>query len=201
MGQETRGHPGPLPEASNMRTVEWDEELALVANRWAEQCTFTYDQCRDVRRYPVGQNIAKGNSAFSSDISFIIDWYDNVDMLKEEDVGDFQIRSSHALAQYTQLIWAETYQIGCARVAFQQAKGANVTYREHFICNYGPTGNIPSQPIYRIGEACSSCPDGTGCTVEYPGLCGSEANFEITFERRGKTGEDDGDTIIPWIIF
>nr|XP_023026028.1 venom allergen 3-like [Leptinotarsa decemlineata] len=183
LGLETRGDPGPLPQASNMKALEWDHELALVAGRWADQCIFTYDICRDVARYPVGQNIAKGSYAFNNAISFIFDWYDSVDMLKEEDIRFFKIKSTDALSQFTQLIWAETYQIGCARVVFQQANGANVTYREQFICNYGPTGNIPSQTIYKIGEPCSNCADGTACTVEYQGLCGREMAFDISLER------------------
>lgn len=89
-------------------------------------------------------------------------------------------------SQYTQLIWAETYKIGCARVAFQRSDGANLTYREHFICNYGPSGNIPGQPVYKIGEPCSECPTGTGCSIEYPGLCTSEMVYEMTYRNLTK---------------
>ena len=38
MGMEDRGSPGPQPPAANMRRMVWDEELATVAQRWAEQC-------------------------------------------------------------------------------------------------------------------------------------------------------------------
>ncbi|CAH1179406.1 unnamed protein product [Phaedon cochleariae] len=187
MGLETRGNPGPQPPASNMRAVQWDKELALIAERWAAQCIFANDICRDSNRYPVGQNIAKGSSALNSDLSFIIDWYNNVDTFARNKVNNFQVKPSSALSQYTQLIWAETYQIGCARVAFQRGSGSNVTYREHFICNYGPMGNIPRHPVYKIGEPCSNCPDGTGCTVEYRGLCGSEKVFEVALEKLTET--------------
>ncbi|PNF28465.1 hypothetical protein B7P43_G15223, partial [Cryptotermes secundus] len=36
----------------------WDEELAAVAQRWADKCTLAHDGARDVSRFPVGQNIA-----------------------------------------------------------------------------------------------------------------------------------------------
>lgn len=42
-GKETRGPIGPQPPAANMRMLEWDEELAKVAQRWADQCQFAHD--------------------------------------------------------------------------------------------------------------------------------------------------------------
>lgn len=84
------------------------------------------------------------------------------------------LRNKHGLhpaAKYAQIVWADTYQIGCARAIFQQSKGSDLSYREHFICNYGPAGNIPNQPVYEIGPPCSRCDEGTGCTLDYPALC------------------------------
>lgn len=79
--------------------------------------------------------------------------------------------------------------MGCARIAFQSANGSGVFYKEHFICNYGPTGNIPGQTVYKIGEPCSACPEGTACTVEYPGLCGSETVFAINYKKPKKSDD------------
>ncbi|KAJ8910008.1 hypothetical protein NQ315_006012 [Exocentrus adspersus] len=187
MGQETRGNPGPQPSASNMRVVEWDAKLALSANRWAAQCVFAHDLCRDLAIYPVGQNIAKGNYALNNDLSFIVDWYDAVDMFGFDEIPSYQLKNPKmypAASQYTQLIWAETYRVGCARVAFQRTEGANLTYREHLVCNYGPSGNIPNQPIYKIGSPCSECPEGTGCGIEYPGLCSRENIQDMKYKGR-----------------
>lgn len=47
-GGENRGNPGPQPSAANMRELEWDEELATVAERWAAQCIYSNDICRDL---------------------------------------------------------------------------------------------------------------------------------------------------------
>ncbi|KAJ8946738.1 hypothetical protein NQ318_002568 [Aromia moschata] len=155
-GKERRGDPGPQPMASNMRIIEWDPELAIVASRWASQCVFAHDMCRDVSRYPVGQNIAKGNFALNNDLSFIVSWYETVEMFNKAGISRFQLRHHNRYPsplQYAQLVWAETYQVGCARVAFQRADGPKVTYTEHFVCNYGPSGNIPGQRVYKVGGA------------------------------------------------
>ncbi|KAK8735389.1 hypothetical protein OTU49_005363, partial [Cherax quadricarinatus] len=52
------GHVRNQPPALNMRAMVWDEELATVAQRWADQCMPGHDRARNVARFPVGQNVA-----------------------------------------------------------------------------------------------------------------------------------------------
>lgn len=47
-GDEKRGNPGPQPTAANMRAMEWNDELMMVAERWAAQCIYANDICRDL---------------------------------------------------------------------------------------------------------------------------------------------------------
>lgn len=74
--------------------------------------------------------------------------------------------------------------IGCARAVFQRSSDAQVSYREHVICNYGPSGNIPNQPVYLIGIPCSACQEGTSCTLDYPSLCGGKITFIDVFHKK-----------------
>ena len=37
-GEETLGFPGPQPPATDMYELKWDRELAIVAQRWVDQC-------------------------------------------------------------------------------------------------------------------------------------------------------------------
>lgn len=46
------------PGAENMREMVWDEELALKAQQWANQCTFQHDPSRYLDRFTMGQNLA-----------------------------------------------------------------------------------------------------------------------------------------------
>ena len=58
-GEETLGFPGPQPGASNMNELVWDDELAVVAQRWTDQCTGGHDVDRNSVNYTgVGQNAA-----------------------------------------------------------------------------------------------------------------------------------------------
>ena len=39
------------PAATNMREMLWDEELAIIAQRWADQCMPGHDHRRNVGKY------------------------------------------------------------------------------------------------------------------------------------------------------
>ena len=54
-GEETSG---PQPAASNMRKLVWNDELAVIAQRWADQCIFDHDTARQKADGTwVGQNL------------------------------------------------------------------------------------------------------------------------------------------------
>ncbi|GFG39137.1 hypothetical protein Cfor_06445, partial [Coptotermes formosanus] len=94
-GQETRGTSGPQPTAANMRKLVWDEELATVAQRWANQCTFQHDTCRSVARFYVGQNLyisyTKGvtPSGQQNWTVAVQAWYDEVKDFNKNNVSPF----------------------------------------------------------------------------------------------------------------
>uniref|UniRef100_A0A1I8B8X3 SCP domain-containing protein n=1 Tax=Meloidogyne hapla TaxID=6305 RepID=A0A1I8B8X3_MELHA len=59
-----------------------------------------------------------------------------------------------------QMIWAQSYQIGCAEV-----KCSPFNY---FVCKYNPRGLKFGESFYEIGEPCTRCNDGCNSTS---GLC------------------------------
>ncbi|XP_058802573.1 uncharacterized protein LOC131670725 [Phymastichus coffea] len=151
-GKETRGSPGPQPPAKNMTYVEWDDELAIIAQKWADQCTWGHDTCRDVQRFKVGQNIAY--IATTGDVNtlkveeLVKMWYDEVDHMNKNNVSSFNNRGTNgkAIGHYTQLVWAKSTKIGCGAVKYNDGR----FNRFHLVCNYGPTGNFLGEPIYEI---------------------------------------------------
>ncbi|GBO30972.1 CRISP/Allergen/PR-1, partial [Araneus ventricosus] len=60
LGKETRAKGGTLPKAADMLQMVWDDELAAIAQKWAENCDFNHDcdECRVVPNFGVGQNLA-----------------------------------------------------------------------------------------------------------------------------------------------
>ncbi|XP_011871197.1 PREDICTED: venom allergen 3-like [Vollenhovia emeryi] len=80
-GKEKRGSNGPQPAAVRMPDLTWDKELETIAQRWANQCNYDHDDCNDVERFEVGQNIAEESSSNKDDTSvddMIQSWYDEV---------------------------------------------------------------------------------------------------------------------------
>ena len=145
-GKEARGNPGPQPAASNMKTVSWDYELAQIAQRWTNQCEFGNDECRDVDRFPVGQNpgmkTTGDHNTRPSDI--IMMWYNEVKDMNRNLVNS--LTTTNNVSHYTQMIWANTDRVGCGKIVYQ-VDGLN---RYYMVCNYGPAGNLIGQPVYQV---------------------------------------------------
>ncbi|XP_057380131.1 mucin-2-like [Daphnia carinata] len=174
-GLETRGNPGPQPSASNMRQLIWDEELAVMAQTHAQQCVFKHDTCRDVSRFRVGQNIYVGGSSAdnlgtSSWEKAVTAWYDEVDDMTSAYVTNFPASPPKVIGHYTQLVWANSYTVGCGVAYYQSTATFDVTspYNRLYVCNYGPTGNFVNSPVYQQGTAGSACP---APTSNNNGLC------------------------------
>lgn len=145
-GQETKGNPGPQPAAVSMPDLTWDNELEAVAQRWANQCNYAHDKCRNVDRFAVGQNIAAtyySNENNSPVTGMVQSWYDEVAKFNRNGVDKYVFDS--ATAHYTQVIWANTNKIGCGRIKYRSGNW-NAQY---LVCNYGPAGNYIGQRIYQ----------------------------------------------------
>ncbi|XP_071550651.1 uncharacterized protein [Panulirus ornatus] len=172
-GNEKRGVGGSQPAASNMRLMEWDDELARVAQGHADQCLFKHDcpDCRRVSRFGVGQNLfISFQSNFDTSVQWeraIQAWYNEVADFNPKDIHPFKFSSG--TGHYTQMLWWSTYKIGCGFIMFKEGRW----WKKLYTCNYGPAGNIIFSTMYSKGSPCSSCPDGTSCSVRYPGLCQS----------------------------
>merc|ERR1712187_553719 len=149
-GMETHGD---QPGASDMLKMTWNEELAAVAQRWADQCTFRHDA--DRRKCDgtyVGQNVyfywnsqeSTWEGLMASMGDSVQAWYDEVidPGFSNTDISPFVF--SNGAGHYTLIV-----------------------------CNYAVGGNIMGVGgnMYTVGAGCSKCPAGTSCDATYPSLC------------------------------
>ena len=81
---------------------------------------------------------------------------------------DWYCRFSKDVGHYTAMVWSNTNKIGCGITEFREGKW----FAKLYTCNYGPAGNYIGGQMYAKGRACTKCPSGTSCSVQYPGLCG-----------------------------
>ncbi|GLH00456.1 Venom allergen 3, partial [Gryllus bimaculatus] len=152
----------------------WDEEVASVAQRWADQCNYSHDSCRNVPDTYVGQNIYQRSqypvSAMNDRGNWsepIYAWYDEVALMAASQVSSYQNRED--IGHYTQTVWASTNRIGCGYTFYQDGDWG----KKYYVCNYAPGGNYVGQPLYQVGSPRSACPASSGDTgtpdPAYPG--------------------------------
>ncbi|XP_057668227.1 venom allergen 3-like isoform X2 [Diorhabda carinulata] len=168
-GLETKGKLGNQPPATNMLQLEWSDELAKIAQRWADQCipvnaTKQHDTCKTTSQFDnVGQNIltAVTNGTDVSELAILIlNWYKQVVNVIPSDIDHFEgiKRGQFLIGQYTQLVWANTKAVGCGMSIYKDSPRG--FYNQRLVCNYGPGGNIIGQPVYLQGIPCTGCPKG-----------------------------------------
>ncbi|XP_011704844.1 PREDICTED: venom allergen 3-like, partial [Wasmannia auropunctata] len=125
----------------------WDDELANIAQRWANQCKFGHDKCRNVDRYAVGQNVAEtyNSGENNSPVEGMVQmWYDEGDKFDKNDVKKYKFDSN--TGHYTQMVWAKTTKIGCGQIKYKK----NGWKTKYLVCNYGPAGNWIGEKIYEV---------------------------------------------------
>ncbi|OWA53725.1 putative Cysteine-rich secretory protein 1 [Hypsibius exemplaris] len=137
------------PEAGNMLRMEWNQEAADQAQDWADQCSYNHNNetNRTTSLFPCGQNIAYTTPWAFSWNSVINMWYNEYLEYKFGEPNDL-----HVVGHYTAMVWATTYQLGCA---YKDCGGWHF-----YVCHYCPNGNFGdlSAP-YKAGSACENCPD------------------------------------------
>jgi len=157
------------PTASKMPRLVWDSKLAQVAQRYADSCPgYAHNALRSQWYQEVGgsgyigENLAWGyNSAgeatdawINEKLHYHYQIFDTSVNAAGCDTGDWT-----ACGHYTQIIWASTTLVGCARTT---SVCGNIGGGDWFyVCNYASGGNFVGQFPYVSGtgvttDACSS---------------------------------------------
>ncbi|NWS23872.1 GLIP1 protein, partial [Polioptila caerulea] len=146
------------PPASNMLRMSWDSALAKTAKAWAKKCKFDHNTYLETpgKMHPtfplVGENIWTGTAHIFSVDAALRSWFNEVTSY------DFSTNTcTDKCGHYTQVIWAESYKVGCAVHFCNTVENFPGLFKAaHFVCNYGPAGNYPRKP-YKEGQPCSRC--------------------------------------------
>ncbi|ONK74544.1 uncharacterized protein A4U43_C03F7460 [Asparagus officinalis] len=119
----------------NVGPVSWDTTVAAYAENYASQRIGDCQLVHSGGQY--GENIFWGSTTGYSGVDAVNSW------VSEKTYYDYDSNTceGHECRHYTQVVWAKSVKIGCARVTCNNG-GVFVT------CNYDPPGNYAGQRPY-----------------------------------------------------
>ncbi|XP_059045545.1 uncharacterized protein LOC131841274 isoform X2 [Achroia grisella] len=201
-----------LPKPEVMMFVEWDRELAVLAQRLADQCDFVHDECRATVRYPyAGQTVGEvrwRRSGESDELTaqrairrvFDAWWGERRRVQPKQLTAPFRLTAKGAVwGHFSQLAVWTLRAIGCGAVRH----GASYP-RLLLVCDFSHT-NMLGQKTISPGPM-ASCPIHTARRSKaYPLLCVSvrkkaslelKPSEELELDEEGDDmDEDDNDDV------
>lgn len=147
-----------FPTASNMRKMVWHVEAAENAQKWANKCVMGGENVHSRKFFrKLNDGTACGENLFMSTHGIEFDeiiqsWYDE---RFEWEYGKGPLHEA-VVGHFTQLVWHDSYQIGCAAALCDVPDS---DYRYIYVCHYCPQGNEQLREPYTKGETCAACPD------------------------------------------
>jgi len=182
------------PPAANIEEIEWNDEIARIAQRWADQCPSAisnpHDQVRSMKGYPhqgfCGQNVYFKSSSNPIQAVTIAEavgsWFHEIDDFDPAEIASFGEAGSPSgeVDHLTALVWHSTNAIGCGYVVWEDEHNPEfpqgLKYHEVVVCNYCPGGNVAGDEIYEPGPPGADCPEGYH---DDDGLCAENVEGEV----------------------
>ncbi len=129
--------------SAGIAPLAWSDRLAERSQDWADTL-LTRKQFFHRPKSAYGENLFEISGAAASSAQVVNAW------AAESRNYDYNSnRCRGACGHYTQIVWADTKEVGCA-----VARGAEL---EVWVCNYDPPGNwIGKRPYLRPGEPLAS---------------------------------------------
>lgn len=143
--------------AADMQYMEWDDNLARIAQKWADRCIWEHGYTTDPSfEDPMGQNLYNGYNRDPHNAMKL--WFNEY---VDYDFHSNTCQPNQQCGHYTQIIWANSRLVGCALKI-----DCNGLYKYYIVCNYYPAGNFVGQQPYKVGQPCTKCfkSDGALCS-------------------------------------
>ncbi|XP_023032546.2 antigen 5 like allergen Cul n 1 [Drosophila willistoni] len=173
------GKVGKMPKAARMSLLQWDTDLANVAEVAVRQCQFESLKCASTINYPsTGQNEAiKMYFCVTPTFDIIEDhitfWLAHSDLTSAEDLIEPNFSDKNT-SYFLQAVRDRADRIGCAAIRYIIPNLVYLLFRCVYSC--GISMCSMHNPVYEIAQKTSGQNCRTGMSPEYPYLC---SNREI----------------------
>lgn len=140
---QARANATPTPQPA-LPPLTWSTEAARVAAAWAAECKFEHNK----NRGNYGENIAAAAPPGSrTNTQVVQDW---VSEAANYTYADNSCAPGKVCGHYTQVVWRNTTQVGCATVTCTTNSpfGAQFPQWQFWVCDYSPPGNYMGQKPY-----------------------------------------------------
>lgn len=147
--RDTAGEAGEILAAHNLARTEvgvaplvWSERLARDAQGWGEYLAANglYEHASPLQRHGQGENLWRGPRGYWDARTKIGFFVEEKRLFVPGNFPDVSLSGRwNDVAHYTQVIWPQTREVGCAVVTTPSD--------EVLVCRYWPAGNIWGYPI------------------------------------------------------
>ncbi|CAC5415674.1 unnamed protein product [Mytilus coruscus] len=145
--------------AGNMWSLDWDPELADLAQGLADECTFKHTNLMFANGVRVGQNLGAITGSNHS-IERIVHMFMN----EKDDYNYKDHQWTDVVGHYLQVVNWRTIKVGCAVNKCDNLYVSTSTQKDiwnnawYWVCDYWPPVSYKSRPYdYTDGQVCSEC--------------------------------------------
>ncbi|MFK5984774.1 MAG: CAP family protein [Pseudomonadota bacterium] len=190
----------PIAKPSLLDLV-WDPNLADSAQLYANQCIWQHSS----NRIHTGENLYVAASSNSEQVFTIEQAVDSwAGEFVDYDFNNNSCGANKMCGHYTQLVWQDTLQVGCAAAQCNPIKApdgsslfsSDFPFSTYIVCQYGPAGNLTGVPPYETEGSDStllSQYDFSTQVLEVPYLLfhQTDSNFVVAYKASFKLFSSD----------